>query len=155
MNSRTFVGDSAVDLPKWFADDSLDGIVTSPCYGNRMADVDMRESVQATYAKDLGRRPSERSSGAMPFGKKYFDLHARVWGQVTPLVRPGGFFCLNVKDHIRDGKRVHVGLWHLNTLTSLGWEWQDHVRVPCGGNRRGANSSARVPCEDLFFLRKR
>jgi len=155
MNTKTFVGDSTVDIPKWFEDGSVDVVFTSPCYGNRMADVDMRESCAGTYAKWLGRPPSKNSAGGMQWGKKYFDLHERVWGQVTLASKRGALFVLNTKDFPRNFKRVHVGLWHLNVLTSLGWSWVGHEMVDAPGQNFGANQGHKVNNEDLFILRNR
>ena len=153
LNTRTFLGNSETDIPRWFEPDTVDVIFTSPCYGNRMADIDMRESCAGTYSKWLGRKPNERSAGGMRWGQKYWDLHSRVWGQVTDVARRGALFVLNTKDFPRNYKRVHVGLWHLNVLTSLGWAWVGHETVGAPGQNFGSNMAHKVDVEDIFVLR--
>ena len=154
MNKLTFVGDSTVDIPKWFEADTVDVVFSSPCYGNRMADKDMRSTCAGTYTKWLGRKPSANSAGGMQWGEDYRDLHERVWGQVTLASKRGALFVLNTKDFPRNFKRVHVGLWHLNVLTSLGWSWVGHEMVDAPGQNFGANQGHKVDNEDLFILRK-
>src|SRR5712692_2421523 len=55
QHPRTIVA-NALALP--FAPGTFDAVITSPAYGNRLADRDMRPSCAGTYAKWLGREAS-------------------------------------------------------------------------------------------------
>lgn len=148
----TIVGDAtALD----WADVSFDAIVTSPCYGNRMADHhDAKDgSKRNTYKHTLGRDLHENNAGSMQWGEAYMDLHIKAWIEAVRVLRPGGMFVLNCKNHHRKGQLQHVTEWHLGHLMSLGLTVEQVDRVPCYGNRFGANRK-RVEFETVAFLRK-
>src|SRR5687768_3397456 len=60
---------------------SVDLIVTSPCYGNRMADHHEAKdtSKRNTYRHRLGRMPTPGSSAVMQWGDEYREFHTKVW----------------------------------------------------------------------------
>ncbi len=132
----------------------FDAIVTSPTYGNRMADKDMRESVAGTYAKSLGRLASADSSCHMQWGEAYKAFHYIAWREAKRVLVPGGYFLLNIKNHIRGGEEQLVSEWHLETLDLLGFSLCETVEVPTPGQRLGANSAARVDFEYLHLLQR-
>lgn len=96
-------------------------VVTSPCYGNRMADTylpaDSDKSRRYTYTVALGRRPSEGSAAAMQWGPHYVGLHAQVWQAVTRAVAPRAFLVLNVKDH--DRRASTMSSWQLQFASAI------------------------------------
>lgn len=143
----------ALDNP--YPAQSFDAVFTSPTYGNRMADRDMRPSVAGTYVKSLGRHASEGSSCHLQWGDAYRDFHAAAWIEVKRVLTPRGVFLLNIKDHVRGGKVQPVSLWHCQTLGSLGFDLirQEFVRTP--SLRNGRNGDARVNGEWLLLFRKR
>jgi hypothetical protein len=61
---------------------------------------------------------------------------------------------LNVKDHVRNGQRVHVARWHRRTVLDLGfdelWRWD----VPVDGYGFGTNREARVPTEQVYVFER-
>lgn len=63
-----------------------------------------------------------------------------------------GRFVLNIKDHIRNGKRQMVTDWHIETLQSLGLVVVEHVKVPCSGMRIYRNAGARIDYESVLLL---
>lgn len=134
----------------------IDVVFTSPAYGNRMADHhDAKDdSVRNTYRHTLGRELSENSSAGLQWGPGYRDFHTEAWELVYDVLKPGGYFLLNVKNFIRHGNEIHVTAWHVNTLIDLGFEVVDTVRVPVTGNGFGANRGARVTYESLVLFRK-
>lgn len=176
----TIVGD-ATALP--YADGTFDLVVTSPCYGNRMADtydgkgvcracngdgaiypsVDPCErcggtgqdqSSRHTYRLDLGRMPTAGSSAVMQWGRDYRMLHIAAWREALRVIQPEGLLLVNVSDHIRQGKVVRVSDWHRSVLKVLGATVEDQIPVYTRRMRKGANHRARVECEQLIVARK-
>ena len=138
-----------------FATNTFDGCATSPAYGNRMADKLLRDpTTTKTYACDLGHDLSPDNGGAMQWGEAYRELHQAVWLECARVLKPGSPLVLNIKDHIRKGKRMYVTDWHVSALTSAGFELVLERRVECPGQRKGANSIARVPYESVIKFRK-
>ena len=138
----------AREVGRLFAPQSFDAVVTSPAYGNRMADAyagDARGSTRRTYRVALGRELSAGSGASLQWGEKYRQLHREVWAAVVPLLRPGGRFVLNMRDHTRAGVRQRVTDWHLAELAALGLELASTEEVPTPGWRFGANTAERWP----------
>lgn len=134
----------------------FDIVATSCTYGNRMADHhDAKDgSKRNTYKHTLGRDLSENNSGGMQWGDEYRQFHHESWQRVFGLLTNGGLFILNVKDHIRKGKRQPVSAWHKTTCKQLGFELIGDIEVPVRGNRQGENHEARVDVEHVFLFRK-
>lgn len=140
-----------------YNDGYFDAICTSPTYGNRMADHHEAHdaSPRHTYKHVLGRPLHPYNSGAMQWGPAYRNLHFDAWRECKRVLRPGGIFVLNIKDHIRAGVRVEVSAWHVGVLVNLlGFELLGETRVPCPGQRHGANGALRVDYESVFQLRR-
>jgi DNA modification methylase len=138
----------------------FDAICTSPTYGNRMADHhEARDgSPRHTDRHTLGRPLTPGNSGAMRWGagstgEEYRALHVAVWTECRRVLKPGGIFVLNVKDHIRKGVLQPVTNWHAVTLLMLGFVCTRRVHVPCLGQRHGANGHLRVDYESVLLFR--
>lgn len=144
----------ATNLATLFIDETFDAIFTSPTYGNRFADKDMRPSCAGTYAKGLQRVASEGSSCHLQWGERYREFHRRAWVEARRVLKPDGLFLLNISDHYRDKRVQPVTAWHLEALTELGFEWIDARSVLTPRLTRGANS-ARCEVEWLHLLAKR
>ena len=131
-------------------------IVTSPSYGNRMADSHEArdDSRRITYRHQLGRPLTEGNSGAMQWGPEYRALHRDVWAGCVAALAPGGRLVLNIADHIRNGERVHVSDWHRWTLEDLGLRHVRTHRVETPGMRFGANGQKRIGYEEIQVWRK-
>lgn len=131
-------------------------IITSPAYGNRMADhhVAKDNSRRHTYRHYLGRDLDARNAGAIQWGKDYRDFHTVAWSLAVDLLAPGGVFVLNIKDHIRKGEAQDVPSWHTSVLCELGLRMRGLVAVPVGGLRHGENHKARVGHEYLKIFTK-
>jgi len=156
QHPHTFCGD-ALDWLDCIDPRTFDGIVTSPAYGNRMADHhEARDgSVRNTYRHTLGRPLSDNNSGAMQWGEQYRDFHREVWRLTLRTLKPGGTFTLNCKNHIRRGVEQRVTEWHVETLM------RDHPLrlvaldvVPTRGLPMGANAQQRTPAEYVITFRK-
>jgi DNA modification methylase len=147
MQRRTLVG-NALALP--FRTGAFDAVVTSPCYGNRMADHhNARDpSRRRSYTHDLGRMLHEDNAGAMQWGERYQAFHRCAWREVTRVCNNTcAVFVLNVSDHIRKGERARVVGFHMETLWQLGWVCIDVVPIATPRMRYGENAKARVDGE--------
>lgn len=129
-----------------FRKNSFDAAFTSPCYGNRMADKDLRASVAGTYAKSLGRVASSKSSCHLQWGPEYRWFHACAWFELARVLREWtperperGWFLLNIKDHYRNKQLQLVPEWHVECLESLGFVKELDVEVETPSLRHGAN----------------
>lgn len=144
---------SALELP--FDDETFDAIVTSPTYGNRLADSHNASDpeLRRSYTHDLGRTLSPDNSGAMQWGQKYRDFHEQAWAEALRVLLTDGVFLLNIKDHIRAGARQHVSGWHVTTLCRMGLSLLEHHDVSTGNLRQGANASLRFNEQVYMFVK--
>ncbi|MGZ4518818.1 MAG: DNA methyltransferase [Mycobacteriaceae bacterium] len=182
QSERVQARDSIAYMAAWHCTGRapVDLVFTSPVYGNRMADHHVaRDACKAcdggtrpgmaapcrkcggsglsrrnTYTHALGRPLTEGSAAGMQWGDEYRRFHTEAWALVYKVLKPGGYFLLNVKDHIRKGEQQQVCSWHISACRSLGFLLQDIVHVPVKGNRQGQNGSARVDEELLILYRK-
>lgn len=148
--TRTLVGD-ALRLP--FRAGSFDAVATSPTYGNRMADHhEARDaSKRNTYRHALSRPLHGNNSGGLQWGDSYRDFHRRAWIEAVRILRPGGRFVLNIKNHIRKGEEQLVSEWHHTVLSTL-LEPVAEFKVEAPGLRHGANHELRVDHEWVYVF---
>lgn len=136
-------------------EDTFDVIAVSPAYGNRFADHHEAKdgSKRRSYRHDLGRMPSEGSSGTLHWGPDYRFLHIKAWREATRVLVPGGLFILNVSDFVAKGAIVPVAEWHLNELFCLRYRLESAQTISTPRMRFGANHQARVDGELVAALR--
>lgn len=151
---RPVVAADACSLP--FPANTFAAVVTSPTYGNRMADHHNArdDSRRNTYRHALGRPLNQANTGQLQWGPGYRAVHRRIWREVLRVLRPGGTFVLNISDHPRAGKMMPVTDWHLSTLEFAGFELVEHCHVETPRNRFGANGELRAEHESLIRLCK-
>jgi tRNA G10 N-methylase Trm11 len=157
QHPATRCGDST-KLTDLFPAGSFDAVVTSPAYGNRMADSyagDAKGTRRFTYRTSLGRPLAAGNGGGLQWGDAYRDLHLAVWEQCVRMLRPGGWVFVNVSNHIRGGVEQPVVEWHLQTLLGLGLLVDEVIAVNTQRMKFGANSGRRVDSEKVLILRRR
>lgn len=142
-----------------YDDESFWWVVTSPTYGNRMADSHdpKDDSRRISYKFNLGRPLQPNNTGDAYFpSQKYNRLHVEAWREVYRVLKPGGIFILNVKDFIRDGERVRVNDWHRAVCVGLGFKLLEFHEVPVKSLRLGSDESRdkRVESEMVWVFRK-
>jgi tRNA G10 N-methylase Trm11 len=154
QHERNQVGNAL--LLKGIRKESFDIVCTSPCYGNRFADHHNAKdpSKRNAYKFWLGRDLSEDSAGALQWGGEYRLFHQEAWYKVTTKLKPGGWFVLNISDHIRGGDRMPVSKWHMDTLMQLGLTLYSVTPVGTPRLGYGENHAARVEWEYIIVLRK-
>ena len=145
---------NALDLP--CKSKMFDVVVTSPTFGNRMADhfKATDDSKRITYTHQIGRQLTEGNSGAMQWGDDYRVFHVQAWLEARRVLKPGGLLVIDIKNHIRGGEIQKVAEWHLTTLFNMGFLLQEVRKVRCPGMGFGQNREARVEFEHLLILRK-
>ena len=133
-----------------------EGYLHHNCYGNRMADHhEARDcSRRNTYRHALNRPLHPANAGQLQYGAEYQKLHRSAWAEAWRVLRPGGLFILNIKDHIRRGERVNVTQFHEEALRSVGFTWLGSEQVKCPGNRFGQNGGARIEYETVAWFQK-
>lgn len=157
---RTLVG-NALCLP--FRNASFDAVATSPTYGNRFADAhNARDgSTRRSYTHDLRamtgdyeRKLHPDNSGKMHFGGQYFTFHVRAYYEVWRVLKPGGFFILNVSDFVKNKKLVEACKWHRETVLTFPFESVGPpITVETQRLKFGENPE-RAPHEEVGVFRK-
>lgn len=152
LHERTFLG-SALDLP--WVEPEWDAIVTSPTYGNRLADSHNASDAdeRRSYTHDLGRKLHADNSGAMQWGDRYRQFHVKAWTEALRVLKRNGLFILNIKDHIRNGRRQHVAGWHVTTLCRMGLTLLEHHEMSTKNLAVGANATERLNEQIYVFVK--
>lgn len=147
---------NALHLTDTIPPETVDAIVTSPTYGNRMADHHdaTDDSVRMTYKHTLGRDLSEDNSGAMQWGDEYRAFHEQAWEEAVAVLKPGGTLTLNIKNHVRGGEVQRVVEWHVDCLYGLGLHLIALDIVPTKGLPAGSNADVRTLAEYVMTFRK-
>jgi SAM-dependent methyltransferase len=158
LDEHTQVG-SALNLP--FMPETFDAIVTSPTYGNRLADSHNASDPERrrSYTHDLGRPLHTDNSGSLHWrnggngSTDYRAFHEKAWSQAVTVLRPGGLFVLNMCDHVRGGLMQPVTAWHVWCLGRLGLDYMTSSTVQTRKLRQGANGNLREQ-ETIHVFRK-
>lgn len=152
----TVVGDSRY-LSEYGECEDFDWIVTSPCFGNRMADHHEAKdsSRRMTYRHQLGRPLAPANAGAMAWGDSYRLVHRQVYEQFPACYRASGpkMLLLNMKNHISSGMEVDVIGWHRDALADAGFKLLSETRLASAGMRFGENRDVRLPDEVMQTYR--
>jgi tRNA G10 N-methylase Trm11 len=145
----------ATALP--YDSETFDACVTSPSYGNRMADHhDAKDdSRRIGYRFALGRPLTPGSGAGMQWGSDYRSLHLRILREMERVTKPGGLVVVNVSNHVRAHAEVYVAEWWLANMLALGLKFEQAIPVATPRMRFGQNNQARVQNEWVWVCRKR
>ena len=134
-----------------------DCIVTSPPYGNRMADnfkARKPDSMRRGYVGDLGRQVSAGSVCCKHFGKGYEEEMASILDAIMDKVVFERFI-LNVSNFIRQFKEVNVVSWYKDYFINRGLKLTAEEKVITRRQKGvGANTHLRAPEEYVLVFDK-
>jgi DNA modification methylase len=152
------------DVDVWYHQDAeflvtdrtFDAIITSPTYGNRMADHHKANdgSRRITYTHRYGQKLSDGNTGVMHFGKEYKDKHTRIFTNLRKLLKSNGLLMVNVSNFIRNGEEVDVVGWWKDMLTNVGFSFIEDVPIATPRMKFGANRTKRVQNENLLIWKR-
>lgn len=139
-----------------WASNSFDVVMTSPCYGNRMADHHEAkdDSKRMTYKHLLGRDLSPNSGAALQWSHPYRELHSTILAEMVRVLRPEGLMVVNMSNHIRKGEVQHVVEWWVEKMCRMGLLMERIIPVETPRLGFGANGNVRVPYEHVIAMRK-
>jgi DNA modification methylase len=158
---------NALALP--FEDESFDGVVTSPVYGNRMSDSHNAkdDSLRRSYTHDLRRTTGDSERKLHPdnagtlyaWNKEYWRFHVRAWAEVRRVLKPGAPFLLNVSDFYRTTsrhgrKRLPVVHTHTRVCRELGFTLAQAYPIETPRMRYGQNHESRAPFEYVLHFKR-
>ena len=120
---------------------------TGPAVCAKCSGAGSRDHRRITYRHRLQRPLSPGSAAGLQWGPAYRHLHIAAWREALRVLRPGGLFVLNIKDHVRGGKLQRVPEWHVQTLQALGARLYQARPIETPGMGFGANRDARAEFE--------
>lgn len=107
-------------------------------------------SKRITYTHYLGRQLNDENTGKMQFGNTYIDKHMRIYKHLFTLVKWGGYYILNVKNHIRKGVEVDVVGFHKKALSDVGFTEMCDLTIETPCMRFGRNGNKRINKEHII-----
>lgn len=134
-----------------------DVIVTSPTYGNRMADHHNAKdsSRRVTYTHRMGHALRNGNTGVMQFGADYRDKHYRIFRNLRDsCLTDTGVVFLNISNHIRRHQEVDVVSFFKKMMLDLGFVLIRDIEIETPRMRFGANRELRAPCEHLLIYQR-
>jgi hypothetical protein len=152
LHPDTIIGDA---LHLSFPDNTFNGLISSPCYGNRYADHHNAQdgSVRRSYTHDIGRQLHAHNAGSLQWGDAYRSFHAEAWTESLRVLQPDALIVVNISNHVRGGKEQLVTEWHLNWFMANACQIVDLDRVSTVRMRYGANRDARSRFENVLIVR--
>jgi hypothetical protein len=149
------------DAMQWMAmnEHPFDLIVTSPTYGNRLADHhDARDgSRRRSYTHDYGQALEDNNSGTLHWGPDYWRFHALAYSLMLRNLTPGGLLLLDVSDFHARKALVSATEWHRGAAMGVGFVHGGRDVPVVTPRLRGvgnAATAARAPHETILRLRR-
>jgi len=143
----------ARDLP--LAADTVDAVVTSPPWGNRMADAMSTDGDQrVTYSDRRGSPADAHDISGMQWGEKYREHIGAVVAELDRVCTPRAPIIWNIADHYRAGKLQQVTGWTVDMFGGLGWHIAALRTLPAKGVGGVQHQGSRAGIELMLgFLR--
>lgn len=149
-----------VSLP----DHVIDVYCTSYVFPNRMTDsfiqAEGNEWEYITYShkaranrNDRTYRLAPTNAGALRWGEPYRELHSRAIAEGIRVLRHGGLFVVEMKNHMVKGEIIPVTEWFVEEFKRQGCKIERKARVGVPGNRKGANREQREEYSTLIHAR--
>lgn len=141
---------------KWASDNSFDAIVTSPTYGNRMADnwIPKDASTRISYTFWMGHTLDSANTGRMQWGEQYRTKHERIYPEFYRILRPMGKMLVNLSNHIRKGIQIDVIEWHKSIIIKTGFSFENEYKIKTPRMRYGKNHEKRIDYEVILEFYK-
>lgn len=138
-----------------FKDGCFEGLITSPCYGNRHSDHHQAKdgSRRHSYTHTLGRTLHPDNAGTLHWGDAYRFFHDAAWTECLRVLKPGADVVINISNHIRGHVEQRVVEWHLQWFCNHACTLLSLAPVETKRLREGANYQARVRFEYLLHFR--
>jgi tRNA G10 N-methylase Trm11 len=151
MRQPTIVGD-ATRLA--FRSGSVRWLFTSPTYGNRFSDHHNASdgSLRHSYTHTLGRKLTDRNTGAMPWGKEYRTMHILAWFEAHRVMARRGRFVLNVSNFIKNFEEVDVVGWHLLVLEGIGFRKIGVYEVKTRRMKQGSKKTRKLRVAHEYII---
>lgn len=148
----TIVGNATALPADWTG--RFDAVITSPPYGNRLADQYLGDGgLRKSYAISLGRRTTPGSAAGDYFGPTYCATMEAAYVEARRVVRRAGNLILNVKSFLEDRQLVHATGWHIAAAHRAGWSMVEDPRpVSLRGWRLGSDGSRNERAELEWVL---
>jgi hypothetical protein len=109
-------------------------------------------SKRITYKNFLGKDLNTENTGKMQWGKKYKEKHKKIYKELKRILKPGGLFILNISDHIRKGEIMYVSAWHLKTLETLNFKFNQVIPIKTKRMKFGKNGNKRTKSEYIIVM---
>jgi len=136
---------------------SIACVVTSPTYGNRMADHHnardtSKRNGYAFWLREVGVEPHPNNSGVLGFNKAYKLFHLYAYREIRRVLEPNGLFLLNISNFIKRKREVDAVKWHAMACHALGFKEVGRQYIETPRLRFGENHDARVEHEVLLVM---
>lgn len=150
---------------------SFDAYCTSYVFPNGMCDsfisAETDESDRMTYSHRARRNRGERTyrlhsdhAGRYPWGRgskqaelRWKELHVDFIRDGIRVLKHGGLFIVEMKDHWVGKDLVPVTAWLIDQFVAQGCTLVGVTRIPVRGNRKGANREIREEHTNLIMAR--
>jgi hypothetical protein len=132
-----------------------DCVITSPPYGNRMADQYLGDGTRRhSYAIALGRRLDDASAAKYQWGPQFQTIMSEGIREIAHILPVGGHFILNIANHYRKFTLQLVVPWAVEQVLKRDFEMKRWDVVKARKLRDGQNHELRDDHEQLFLFEK-
>lgn len=150
---------------------SFDAYATSFVFPNGMCDSfissEADDSYRMTYSHKARKNRGDRTyvlhadhagryswaRGSKKAEQRWKELHVDFIREGIRVLKPGGLFIVEMKDHWAGDELVPVAAWLIDRFVELGCTLEGVTRIPVRGNRKGSNREIREEHTNLILAR--